>query len=64
MSDYPGGKREDLQSENGLLGMGPTPVEKDINMESVSASKEPITMNLGASLFDSADLFVIYVEVI
>lgn len=56
--DYLGDKKVDLHSENGLLGMGPTPEEADINMDLISASKKPITMNEGASLFDSADSFV------
>ncbi|WP_164215870.1 3-oxoacid CoA-transferase subunit B [Virgibacillus sp. YIM 98842] len=56
--DYLGDKKVDLHSENGLLGMGPTPAEEDINMDLISASKKPITMDKGASLFDSADSFV------
>lgn len=58
ISDYIGDKQVDLQSENGLLGIGPTPKKEDINMDLISASKEPITMDKGASLFDSADSFV------
>lgn len=56
--DYLGDKKVYLQSENGLLGMGPTPEEKNINMDLISASKKPITMDTGASLFDSSDSFV------
>ncbi|MFA1821493.1 3-oxoacid CoA-transferase subunit B [Virgibacillus oceani] len=56
--DYLGDKKVDLHSENGLLGMGPTPDEENINMELISASKKPITMDKGASLFDSSDSFV------
>lgn len=56
--DYLGDKKVDLHSENGLLGMGPTPDEANINMDLISASKKPITMDKGASLFDSADSFV------
>ncbi|WP_438318938.1 3-oxoacid CoA-transferase subunit B [Sporosarcina sp. FA9] len=55
--DYLGDKKLYLQSENGLLGIGPTPPEEDINMELISASKKPITMDVGASLFDSSDSF-------
>lgn len=55
--DYLGDKKLYLQSENGLLGIGPTPPEEDINMELISASKKPITMDLGAALFDSSDSF-------
>ncbi|OEH54826.1 acetate CoA-transferase [Oceanobacillus sp. E9] len=56
--DYLGDKQVDLQSENGVLGMGPTPDEEDINMELISASKHPITLNIGASIFDSSDSFI------
>lgn len=55
--DYLGDKKLYLQSENGLLGIGPTPPDEEINMELISASKKPITMDLGASLFDSSDSF-------
>ncbi|MEW9501512.1 3-oxoacid CoA-transferase subunit B [Jeotgalibacillus marinus] len=55
--DYLGDKKVYLQSENGLLGMGPTPDKENINMDLISASKKPITMNIGASLFDSSDSF-------
>ncbi|WP_040912329.1 3-oxoacid CoA-transferase subunit B [Lentibacillus jeotgali] len=55
--DYLKGKQVFLQSENGLLGIGPTPDEKNINMDLISAGKKPITMDKGASLFDSSDAF-------
>ena len=55
--DYLGEKKLVLQSENGLLGMGPTPSAEDVNMDLISASKEPITMEIGASLFDSSNSF-------
>ncbi|SES78021.1 3-oxoacid CoA-transferase/3-oxoacid CoA-transferase subunit B [Salinibacillus kushneri] len=57
--DYLDGKKVYLQSENGLLGIGPTPDEEHVNMDLISASKKPITMDTGASLFDSADSFVV-----
>ncbi|MFM1651790.1 3-oxoacid CoA-transferase subunit B [Brevibacillus sp. B_LB10_24] len=47
-----------LQSENGLLGMGPTPPPDEIDMDLISASKHPVTLGPGASLFSSADSFV------
>ncbi|WP_087972354.1 3-oxoacid CoA-transferase subunit B [Oceanobacillus rekensis] len=56
--DYLEGKKLFLQSENGLLGMGPTPDKENVNMDLISASKKPITMDTGASLFDSSDSFV------
>src|SRR5699024_1303165 len=56
--DYLGDKDIILHSENGLLGVGPSPSEKDINMDLMNASKQPVTMANGASLFDSFDSFV------
>ncbi|MEH7113229.1 3-oxoacid CoA-transferase subunit B [Neobacillus niacini] len=47
-----------LQSENGLLGMGPTPPKEEIDMDLISASKHPITLGQGSSIFSSADSFV------
>src|SRR5699024_8293878 len=38
--------------------VGPTPSEEDINMDLMNASKQPVTMANGASLFDSSDSFV------
>lgn len=55
--DYLGEKKLVLQSENGLLGMGPTPPAGEVNMDLISASKAPITMEIGASLFDSSNSF-------
>ena len=56
--DYLGEKDIILHSENGLLGVGPTPSEEEINMDLMNASKQPVTMANGASLFDSSDSFV------
>lgn len=56
--DYLDGKEVFLHSENGLLGIGPTPPEEEIDMDLISASKKPITTIKGASLFDSADSFL------
>lgn len=47
-----------LQSENGLLGMGPTPAKEEIDMDLISASKHPITLGHGSSIFSSSDSFV------
>ncbi|MFK9094584.1 3-oxoacid CoA-transferase subunit B [Bacillus salipaludis] len=47
-----------LQSENGLLGMGPTPQKEEIDMDLISASKHPITLGTGSSIFSSSDSFV------
>ncbi|KAF0819583.1 MULTISPECIES: 3-oxoacid CoA-transferase subunit B [Cytobacillus] len=56
--DYLDDKKVYLQSENGLLGMGPTPCDEDIDMDLISASKKPVSMDPGASLFDSSDSFL------
>ena len=57
VTSYIEGKDVYLQSENGLLGMGPPPSESRIDADLISAGKEPVTITKDASFFSSADSF-------
>ena len=46
-----------LHTENGLLGMGPAPVEGEEDPDLINAGKQPVTMLSGASFFHHADSF-------
>lgn len=53
----PAGREIFLQSENGLLGMGPAPAKGQEDPELINAGKQPVTLKVGGSYFHHGDSF-------
>lgn len=53
----PAGREVILQSENGILGMGPAPAEAEADYDLINAGKQPVTLLSGGAYFHHADSF-------
>src|SRR5699024_11183062 len=57
VSKYVENKKVYLQTENGLLGMGPPPQKDELDIDLIDAGKNPVTITKEAAFFDSAFSF-------